>query len=58
MDTSDLKWNSNTQYICAKGYAKLWMLRNLKKNGASTKDLVDVYIKQCRSVLEMAAPAW
>ena len=34
------------------------MLRNLKKYGASIENLLDVYTKQCRSVLEMAAPAW
>ena len=34
------------------------MLRNLKKYGASRKDLLDVYIKQCRCVLELAAPVW
>ena len=56
--TSDLKWHTNTQYICAKGYSRLWMLRNLKRYGASTNDLVDVYQKQCRSVLELAVPAW
>ena len=56
--TSDMKWHANTQYICAKGYSKLWMLRNLKKLGASIPDLLDVYIKQCRSVLELAVPAW
>jgi hypothetical protein len=58
MVTSDLKWNCNTQYMCARGYSKLWMLRNLKRYGASIEDLVDVYTKQCRSILEMAAPAW
>ena len=56
--TSDLKWHANTQYICARGYSKLWMLRNLKRFGARTDDLIDVYVKQCRSVLELAVPAW
>ena len=56
--TSDLKWHANTQYICARGYSKLWMLRNLKRLGASTNDLIDVYVKQCRSILELAVPAW
>ena len=37
---------------------RLWMLRNLKRLGANRADLVDVYYKQCRSVLELAAPAW
>ena len=29
--TSNLRWDANTQYICAKAYSRLWMLRNLKK---------------------------
>ena len=32
--------------------------QNLKKHGAGIKDLLDVYIKQCRCVLELAAPVW
>ena len=56
--TSDLRWHANTQYICAKGYSRLWALRNLKAFGASTNDLLDVYEKQCRSVLELAVPVW
>ena len=56
--TSDMKWHTNTKFICCKGYARLWMLRNLKKLGAGLGDLMDVYKKQCRSVLEMAVPAW
>ena len=55
---SDLKWHSNTKMLCEKGYKRLWMLRNLKKLGASKPALVDVYYKQCRSVLELAVPAW
>ena len=30
----------------------------MKKLGASIPDLIDVYIKQCRSVLELGVPAW
>ena len=33
-------------------------VNNLARLGTSRTDLVDVYYKQCRSVLEMAAPAW
>ena len=55
---SDLKWHSNTKQLCKKGYDRLWMLRNLKKLGAAKSDLTDVYYKQCRSVLELAVPAW
>ena len=55
---SDMTWHSNTKQLCQKGYSRLWMLRNLKKLGACRADLVDVYYKQCRSVLELAVPAW
>jgi hypothetical protein len=33
-------------------------LRRLKKHGAGPDDLKDVFIKQVRSVLELAVPAW
>ena len=55
---SDLKWNDNTDYICQKGYARLWMLRRLKGLGATELELLDVYEKQVRSVLELAVPVW
>ena len=29
--TSNLRWDANTQYICAKAYSRLWMPRILKK---------------------------
>ena len=53
---SDLKWYDNTNYICQKGYARLWMLRRLKGLGADVLEMVDVYEKQVRSVMEMAVP--
>ena len=53
-----MRWNTHTKHMCAKAYSKLWMLRNLKRFGANTVDLVDIYRTQCRSVLEMAVPAW
>ena len=36
----------------------MWILRRLKGLGASTDELLDVYIKQVRSVLELAVPVW
>ena len=53
-----MKWSSNTKYIVERGYSKLWMLRRLKNHGAGQDDLKDVYIKQVRSLLEFALPAW
>ena len=55
---SDLKWSSNTEEMVASAYKRLWSLRRLKGMGATQEDLKDVYIKQVRSVLEFAVPAW
>ena len=55
---TNMKWQANTANICKNGYSRLWILRNLKKHGAGIQDLLDVYIKQCRCVLELAAPVW
>ena len=56
--TSDMKWSSNTEEMLIKAYKRLWCLRRLKGMGATLEDLVDVYKKQVRSVLELAVPAW
>ena len=55
---SDLKWHDNTSFICQRGYERLWLLRRLKGLGASQTELVDVYDKQVRSLLELAVPVW
>ena len=55
---SDLKWNTNTDDMCSKAYSRIWMLRRLKTNGADVEDLVDVYTKQVRCVLELAVSVW
>ena len=34
------------------------MIRRLKNLGANEEELLDVYIKQVRSVLELAVPVW
>ena len=41
-----------------KANKRLWILRRLKHLGAQHIDLVDIYTKQIRSVLELAVPAW
>ena len=55
---SDLKWSSNTEYIVKKANSRLWQIRRLKNLGADADNLLDVFIKQVRSVLELAVPAW
>ena len=56
--TSDLKWHSNTAYITQKAYSRLWLMRRLKLLGANQNELIDVYCKQVRSVLEFGAVVW
>ena len=55
---SDMKWHSNTQAIVQKANKRLWILRRLKHMGATDLDMVDMYIKQIRSILELAVPVW
>ena len=56
--TNDLKWLANTEYITKTGYARLWLIRRLKLLGASQSELLDIYVKQIRSILEFAAVVW
>ena len=54
----DLKWHCNTEILVEKGNKKLWMLWRLSKIGASREVLLDVFIKQIRSVFELSVLAW
>ena len=55
---SDMKWTSNTKNLVSKANKKLWIIRRLKYLGANVTDLLDIYMKQVRSILELAVPAW
>ena len=39
-------------------FKKMWTLCRLKVLGANVPDLMDIYIKQVRCMLELAVPAW
>ena len=56
--SSDLKWSKNTEEVVKRASNKLWILRRLKGLGAMKQELVDMYIKHCRSILEYAVPVW
>jgi hypothetical protein len=58
MISDDLKWNSNTDYICKKAYKKMWVLRRMKVLDLEPAVILDVYLKEIRSLLELAVPAW
>ena len=55
---ADLSWSSNTTAICQAAYSRLWMLRRLKPLGASESELLDVYDKQIRCMVEFCTPVW
>ena len=54
---SDMKWSSNTNDMISKANKRLWILRRLKYLGAKIPDLIEVYTKQIRIVLELAVQA-
>jgi hypothetical protein len=56
--SSDLSWGPNTDSIVERSNKKLWFLIRLKNLGASRDDLIDLYHKHVRSILEYAAPVW
>ena len=56
--TQDLRWQRNTDYICSKARAKLWIIRRLIQFDLDTHTLFDVYCKEIRSIVEMAVPVW
>ena len=56
--TNDLKWEDNTNYICEKARHKLWLLRRMKGLNLDTFQMLDVYQKEVRSILEMCVPVW
>ena len=55
---SDLSWKSNTASMCRKAYARILMLRRLKPLGPLDEELLDVYGKQIRGIVEYALPIW
>ena len=56
--TNDLKWAANTDYICSKAYKKMWILRRMKVLDVEPSTICDVYIKEIRTLVELAVPAW
>ena len=56
--TSDLKWAANTDFICKKAFKKMWTIRRMKALNIEPLLILDVYLKEIRSVLELAVPAW
>ena len=56
--SENLKWDSNTSFICKNARRKIFLLRNMKNSGLSQSELIDAYKKEVRSLLELAVPVW
>ena len=56
--SNDLKWAQHIQAISAKGASRLYFLKQLKRAGAGTDDLLCFYCSMIRRVLEYACPVW
>jgi hypothetical protein len=52
------KWAANTDFICKKAFKKMWTIRRMKALNIEPLLILDVYLKEIRSVLELAVPAW
>ena len=55
---NDLSWKSNTKSMVKRAFKKSWAIQRLKRHGANLNDLVDIYVKQVRSILEFGVPVW
>ena len=55
---NDLSWKANTNNMIKRAFRKLWIIQRLKRQGANLNDLIDIYIKQVRSILEFGVPVW
>jgi len=55
---SDLKWKQHIDTITSKAAPRLYLLKQLKRWGASQRDLLCFYTTIIRPVLEYACPAW
>ena len=56
--TDKITWNENTTYICSKASKRLYHLKQLRRAGLDSVDLLAFYESVIRSVLEYACPVW
>ena len=56
--SDDLTWNEHVTHIVKKGSKRLYVMHALKKCGLTDRQLILVYCRIIRFVLEYASPAW
>ena len=54
----DLKWDCHVEHITKKTSKRLYYIRELKRAGLPSDELVRIYISLVRSVLEYACQVW
>ena len=55
---SKLSWDANCSMLIKKVNARMQLLRGVKSFGASTEEMVHLWILFCRSVLEQSCVVW
>ena len=56
--SNNLKFKDNTDYITEKARLRIWTLRKLLQKGFNEQFVIDVYMKEIRSILEYGVPVW
>jgi len=56
--TSDLKWNTHIDKICAKASSRLYFLKQLKRAGLAADQLRHFYLSTIRPILEYCYVVW
>ena len=56
--TNDLKWKQNTDFMTKKAYVKLWVVKRLKTKSTNLEDMIEIYCKKIRSILEFGVPVF
>ena len=56
--SDDLKWARHVDALASKVASRIYFLKQLKRSGASTEDLICFFASVIRPVLEYACPVW
>jgi len=56
--SNDLKWTQHIDAISSKIASRLYLLRQLKRAGAPSSDLMCFYCTAIRPIIEYASPVW
>jgi len=56
--TSDLKWNTHIDKICAKASSRLYFLKQSKRAGLAADQLCHFYLSAIRTILEYCSVVW